>query len=301
MPAARQRNAARRGRSPAAQSRPTPDPGRFLPVNQLVALLGIEAWKPFLGALVLPPVPWIVLSLVGARLILSRRGLGWLLVLLSAAGLWLSSTNGVAHLLARGLLDLPPALSQPRIAELRAQVQAKQPIAVVVLGSGLQPLAPEYGVSNLTAASVERLRYGLWLGRATGAPVAFSGGVGWADVDGGTPEAQIAARIAAQEFGQPLKWTEDRSRDTRQNAALTVALLKAQGIRQVLLVTHDHHQARALRAFRDAAQDAMQIVPAPLGTLSLRASRPIDWLPTELGLRQVRQVLHEAIGRLAGA
>lgn len=270
-------------------------------MNQLVALLGIESWKPFLGALLLPPVPWIVLTFIGARLILSRRGLGWLIVLLSAVGLWLSSTSGIAHLLARGLLELPPALSQSRIAELRAQVQAKQPVAIVVLGGGMQPLAPEYGVSNLTAASVERLRYGLWLGRATGAPVAFSGGTGWADPSGETPEAQIAARIAAQEFGQPLKWTEDRSRDTRQNAALTVALLKAQGIRQVLLVTHDYHQPRALRAFRDAAQDSMQIVPAPLGILSLRATRPIDWFPTEVGFRQVRQVLNEAIGRLSGA
>ncbi len=270
-------------------------------MNQVLTLLGIEAWKPLLAALILPPVPWIVLTLVGARLILSRRGLGWLLVLLSATGLWLSSASGVAHLLARGLLELPPALTPARVAELRAQVQARQPIAVVVLGGGMQPLAPEYGVSNLTATSVERLRYGLWLGRATGAPVAFSGGVGWADAGGETPEAQIAARIAAQEFGQPLKWTEERSRDTRQNAALTVALLKAQGIRQVLLVTHDYHQGRALRAFREAAQDAMQIVPAPLGTLALRSGRPIDWFPTEFGYREVRQVLREAIGRATGA
>lgn len=270
-------------------------------MNQVIALLGIESWKPFLAALILPPVPWIVLTLIGARLILSRRGLGWLLVLLSAVGLWLSSTSGVAHLLARGLLELPPALAQPRIAELRAQVQAKEPIAVVVLGGGMQPLAPEYGVSNLTPASLERLRYGLWLGRATGAPVAFSGGTGWADPEGGAPEAQIAARIAAQEFGQPLKWTEDRSRDTRQNAALTVALLKAQGIRQVLLVTHDYHQPRALRAFREAAHDTMQIVPAPVGTLSLRATRTIDWFPTERGFRQVRQVMREVVGRFGGA
>jgi uncharacterized SAM-binding protein YcdF (DUF218 family) len=270
-------------------------------VNQLVTLLGIESWKPFLAALLLPPVPWILLTLVGARLILSRRGLGWLIVLLSAAGLWLSSTSGMAHLLARGLLELSPALSQERVAELRAQVQAKQPIAVVVLGGGMQPLAPEYGVSNLSPASVERLRYGLWLGRATGAPVAFSGGTGWADPDGGTPEAEIAARIAAREFGQPLRWTEERSRDTRQNAALTVALLKTQGVRQVLLVTHDYHQPRALRAFREAARDTMEIVPAPVGTLALRASRTIDWFPTERGFREMRQVLREAVGRLSGA
>jgi hypothetical protein len=37
-------------------------------VSSLFALLGIEAWKPVLGALVLPPVPWLVLVLIhGSR------------------------------------------------------------------------------------------------------------------------------------------------------------------------------------------------------------------------------------------
>jgi uncharacterized SAM-binding protein YcdF (DUF218 family) len=270
-------------------------------VNQLFTLLGIESWKPFVGTLLLPPVPLIVLMLVGARLILPRRGLGWLLVLTSAVLLWLSGTTVAAHLLGRVLLELPPPLTPERIADVRAQVQARQPVAIVVLGAGLQPLAPEYGLSNLTPQSVERLRYGLWLGRQTGAPVAFSGGVGWAQPEGSTPEAQIAARIASQEFGQPLRWTEDRSRDTRQNAALTVALLKARGITHILLVTHEVHQQRALRAFRDAAQGAIRVDPAPLGTLALRTTSAGAWLPSDSGQRQMRQVLHEAFGRLLGA
>lgn len=287
--------------TPAAQSRPTTGPPLAL-VNQLFVMLGIESWKPFVAALLLPPVPLIVLMLVGARLILPRRGLGWLLVLLGAALLWLSSTLAFGHFLGRSLLELPPALSQARVAELRAQVQAKQPIAIVVLGAGMEPLAPEYGVSNLTPTSVERLRYGLWLARETGAPVAFSGGVGWAQSEGGLPEAQIAARIAAKEFGLPLKWTEDRSRDTRQNAALSVALLKDQGIQQILLVTHDFHQPRALRAFRDAAQGStLQIVPAPLGTLAQNDAGKMAWVPTDRGFRTVHRVLHEAFGKLLGA
>ena len=274
---------------------------RPAPVNQLFLLLGIESWKPFVTALLLPPVPLIVLMLLGARLILPRRGLGWLLVILSSVLLWLTSTTGVAHLLGRSLLSLPPALSPARIAELRAQVQARQPTAIVVLGAGLQPVAPEYGVSNLTDRSVERLRYGIWLSRQTGAPIAFSGGVGFAQAGASTPEAQIAQRIATQEFGQPLKWLEERSRDTRENAALTIALLKTQGITQVLLVTHDVHEPRALRAFREAAPDTMQIVAAPLGTLALRPPGAIAWLPTGDGFVKVRDVLREALGRLFGA
>jgi uncharacterized SAM-binding protein YcdF (DUF218 family) len=270
-------------------------------VNQIITLLGLASWKPYLAALLLPPVPLILLMLIGARLILPRRGLGWTVILLTAILTWLSATTGAATLLARGLLNLPPVLGVSRVAELKAQVQAKQPIAIVVLGGGSYPLAPEYGVSNLAIAGLERLRYGLWLGRETGAPVAFSGGLGWAGAEGSTPEGQIAQRIATQEFGRPLKWVEDESRDTRQNAALTVALMKQHGIQTVVLVTHDYHQPRALRAFEEAAQGAIRIVPAPLGVLSIPPRTAMDWLPRESGFTAVRHVLHEAFGRLAGA
>ena len=53
-------------------------------MNELLSLLGITAWKPYIGALLLPPVPLIVLMLVGTRVAFARRGLGWLLVLLGA-------------------------------------------------------------------------------------------------------------------------------------------------------------------------------------------------------------------------
>ena len=270
-------------------------------LNSLFTLLGIASWKPYLSALLLPPVPFIVLMLVGARLILPRRGLGWTVILLTAVLTWFSATTGGAVLLARALLDLPPALTSARIAEVKAQVQARQPVAIVVLGGGSLPLAPEYGVSDLSADSLARLRYGVWLGRETGAPVAFSGGVGWGQAGGATPEAQIAQRIATQEYGRPLKWTEDESRDTRQNAALTAALLKQQGIREIVLVTHDFHQARARRAFEEAAPGTLRIVPAPIGILALPPRDAFAWLPSSRGLSTVRQVLHEAIGRLSGA
>lgn len=288
-------HAGRRAQSRAPSTRPPR-------VNHLVSLLGLASWKPFFSALLLPPVPLIVLMFIGARLILPRRGLGWSVILITAVLSWFSATTGAAALLARALLDMPPALGAARIAEIKAQVQAKQPIAIVVLGGGAFPLSPEYGVSNLTPTSLERLRYGVWLGRETGAPVAFSGGLGWAQVEGGTPEAQIAQRIATHEFGRPLRWLEDQSKDTRQNAALTVAMLRQQGIREIVLVTHDYHQPRAQRAFAEAAaQDGLRIVPAPLGILSMPQNKALDWIPGSAGFTSVQQVLHEAIGRLAGA
>lgn len=272
-------------------------------VNELLSLLGITAWKPYIGALLLPPVPLIVLMLVGTRVAFARRGLGWLLVLLGALLLWLCSTMGFARVLSDQILRPPPALSSERIEAWRAAVKAREPVAIVVLGGGSRPLSPEYGVSNLNERGLERLRYGLWLARETGAPVAFSGGVGWALGNTvTTPEAQIAARIAQQEFGRPLKWTEDRSHDTRENAIYSTELLKAQGIRRVLVVTHQRHMPRALKMFHDAAAGSgISFEAAPVDVLNTPLNLPRNWMPTTQGAATVREIGHELLGSLGGA
>ena len=269
-------------------------------MNGLLTLLGIEAWKPVLSALVLPPVPFLLLLLIGARLILPRRGLGWLIVLVSIAGLWLGSCLGTGHWLNQFVLKVPPALSAEGIDELKAAVKAKQPVAIVVLGGGEEALAPEYGVANLTSTSLERLRFGLWLSRETGAPVAFSGGLGWGAVDA-QPEAQTAARIASHDFGQQLKWVEDRSHDTRENALRTVPMLKQAGIARIVLVTHGWHMPRAQKMFEQAAGGSIQMQPAPMG-LAQRVDAPVlDWLPTSQGYQSVNRALHELLGLLVRA
>ena len=107
---------------------------------------------------------------------------------------------------------------------------------------------PNTASAACSTGSLERLRYGLWLAGQTGAPVAFSGGIGYAQ-EGSTAEAKVAAKIAADEFGRPIRWVESESRDTRENAALTMALLKPAGINHIVLVTHGYHMPRALRAF----------------------------------------------------
>ena len=176
-------------------------------MHSLISLLGIESWKPVLTALLLPPVPLLLAVLIGARLMLPRRGWGWLIVLLSVAGLWLTACTGFARLIEPLLLTPSPALQADRIAELRAERRTatgqtkvdsnRSEVAILVLGGGVEPYAPEYGMSNLSSYSLESLRYGLWLGRETGWPVGFSGGIGWAN-RAGAAEADVAARIASQ-------------------------------------------------------------------------------------------------------
>ena len=263
-------------------------------------MLGIESWKPVITALLLPPVPLLLLTLVGARLLLPRRGLGWLLIVVSVVLLWLSTCSGAARGLTQLMLRPPTALSLDRVRELRAEVAAKKPIAIVILGGGAEPFAPEYGVSSLQEQSLERLRYGLWLGRETGAQIAYSGGIGWAQEDA-APEARIAAKIAAEDFRQPIKWLEEDSRDTRENAAHTLALLKPAGIDHILLVTHGYHMPRALRDFNAAAGPGVQIEPAPMGLAKKLETPMLEWMPSGRGFVRMRQVLREMVGTAAGA
>jgi uncharacterized SAM-binding protein YcdF (DUF218 family) len=269
-------------------------------MNQIFVTLGIEAWKPTLTTLLLPPVPMLLLVLVGARLMFRRRLLAWLLVLTGVVGIWLACTPAMGVLLTRALLAPPAPLSLDTMRELRRAPDT----VIVVLGGGRQLLAPEYGVSNLSPRSVERLRYGLWLGRETSLPVAFSGGIGHGG-PAGASEAEIAARIAEREFGRPLRWTEGDSRDTRENAMRTVALLEREGIQRIVLVTHDFHMRRALRNFQRAADQhgglpqvlaAPMGLPVPSGGLLAR-----DWLPSASGLTDTNLALREWLGYLAGA
>lgn len=267
-------------------------------MNSFFILLGLESWKPVLTALLLPPVPLLLMVLIGARLILPRRGLGWTVLIAAVALLWLTACTGTAQLLSRFVLHPPPALTVGGIKALKAEPPGSA--AIIVLGGGLEPYAPEYGVTNLNHVSLERLRYGVWLSRESGVPLGFSGGVGWAQPDA-KAEARVAEQIAASEFGRPLKWVEDNSRDTRENAARTVALLKKTGVRHIVLVTHAAHMPRALRNFEVASAGQFRIDAAPIGLAHDVDVAALGWIPTSQGTTDVRSILRELMGRLAGA
>jgi uncharacterized SAM-binding protein YcdF (DUF218 family) len=273
-------------------------------VNDLFVSLGIESWKPVLSSLLLPPVPLLLLTLVGARMILWRRAWGWLVVAAATGGLWLGCCSAVGEWLQQALLSPPPALSADQIAGLRRNMAARSAVAIVVLGGGRESRAPEYGVASLSPRALERLRFGIWLGRQTAAPLMFSGGLGHA-AQPGESEADVAEGIATREFGRALRWTETRSRDTRENAQYSLALLREHGdVQQLVLVTHGWHMPRALRAFRAAAAREgvkWEIVPAPMG-LAPRVEQPaLRWLPSAEGFELVRDVVHEKLGWWLGA
>ncbi len=269
-------------------------------LNDLFSNLDLAAWKPLLTSLLLPPTPFVLLLLVGALRLSRRRRGGWPMVWLAAAGIWFGSTAVVGDALRQRMWPAPAASWQDIVA---SPGPVAPPTAIVVLGGGREGMPSEYGSANLNVHSLARLRYGMWLARRSGLPVAYSGGVGHAQA-AGEAEATIAARMARDEFAYPLAWIEPASRDTRENAALTVTMLRQAGVRRIVLVTHGWHMPRSLRAFEAAIArtgGGIAVVAAPMGLASSDMAPLLRWLPSSEGTQSTRAAVRERLALLAGA
>ncbi len=270
-------------------------------MNETFSALGLLSWKPIIAALLLPPVPWLVMAVIAFRLAKRRHWVGGWLLVLALAGGWLSHCQAVGQYLER-LVSPASALSPAQVAELKRTLPGRKPV-VLVLGGGVQTLAPEYGEPHLSDSAFQRLHYGLWLARQLQAPVMVSGGIGHGPA-GGPTEAAVANRIAQRDYGVSLRWQEAASRDTRENAHFSLLMLRKEGITDLLLVTHGWHMARSLRAFeQEAARTgfAARIVPAPMGLGEDLVGPVLRWMPSVNGYRQVHRALHELLGRISGA
>jgi uncharacterized SAM-binding protein YcdF (DUF218 family) len=258
---------------------------------------GLEHLKPLLTALVLPPVPWLVLILLAARWLPRRPRLGQGLVWLGVALVWIGSTQAAGRWLHAELDLAPPPLTPAAIEALKSAGDGQT--AIVVLGGGLVEDATRPGQRDLSVYSLERLRYGIRLARATGLPLAFTGGLGWAQREGGggLSEAEAARRSAELDFGYRVRWIEPASRDTRENALNTVELLWPQGVRHVVLVTHASHMPRAVSLFRQAGGPSLRVTAAPMGQLGAKDGAILEWLPTSEGFEAVRFGLREWLGQ----
>ncbi|GAB3479015.1 YdcF family protein [Polaromonas eurypsychrophila] len=246
--------------------------------------------KPILTTLLLPPASLLLLAGLGLLLAARKKAGGLLLAFAAATLLWLASCQAVAVWLAQKLLPQQTALSVAALKNSGAQ-------AIVVLGGGVHPVAPEYGEPQASAAATLRLRYGAWLARQTGLPVAFAGGLGWgAASEQVASEGEVARRAAQQDYGLALRWVDNQSRDTVENARFLRPLLAKDKVQRIALVTHAWHMPRAVGAFERAG---FSVVPAPMGFILPSRNGVLQWLPTGEGLEASRAVLKEWLGLLA--
>lgn len=232
-----------------------------------------------LAQLLLPPAGPLLLLALGAILMRRRKVIGITLGLLGFAALWLSSLEGVGYSLLRRLE--PPPVSNAALASASA---------IVVLGAVRIHNSPEYGEDTAGAQALARLRYAARLARTTGLPILVSGGKPY----GGTlAEGEIMARVLQQDFNAPVKWIEERSTTTAENATHSFAILQPAGHTRIALVTSAWHMPRAERAFRKAGFD---VIPAPTAYTSHRESKFTDWLPSAEGLYATHVALWEMLG-----
>lgn len=271
--------------------------------HELLNAIGASSIKPLGAMLLLPPAPLLLLVAIGAwRLAGRHRRSGWTVLLLGLAALWLAQCQAVGERLMHALLDPPPALAPWALDAMRQSARDTRRV-IVVLGGGRDPSAPEYAQSHLSALSMQRLHYAIYLARRIDAPILFSGGVGHAG-SGESSEAETAQRVAERDYGYKLRWIEPVSRDTRENARESLALLaNERAIAEIVIVSHRSHLPRALRAFAQAAQawpSPPKLVAAPVGEGGDDMSPTLRWLPSPTGARLVHSVLRERLGLALG-
>jgi uncharacterized SAM-binding protein YcdF (DUF218 family) len=247
------------------------------------------------------PLGWLVSNIV-AGLILPPTSL--LLIICSA--LWLGRRFFWAQCIGGAAVVLLAVVSMPATGMLlarpfeRAYVPfdkmllspgAPNRYMVLVLGGGRELGAIEHAQrERLSAASLERARYGAMLARTLAVPVAVSGGK---PAGGYHSEAELMRQFIEDEMGQRVALVEDGSNDTLQNAQFTSAQLRERGVTDVVLVTDAVHMPRAVRAFKPTA---LGIVPAPMRFYSEAPMLVTDYLPSGEGLGKSQRALRELLG-----
>lgn len=236
--------------------------------------------KKFVAAVLLPPGLFLLCIALGLLLMRRRPQLGRALAWSGVLLLWLMSTPAFVRLIAAPLEAVP-------VLQARDLVRAE---AIVILGAGAHRRMPEYGDSaGPNRLALERLRYGARLARASGLPVLVSG------------EAEPMAQSLREDFGIAPRWLEGDSLDTQDNAARTLAILRQEGIKRIVLVTHALHMRRSLAEF---ALGDIEVIPAPTGFVTRQERHEpepafVDYLPGATAAFNGRYAAHEWIGLLA--
>jgi uncharacterized SAM-binding protein YcdF (DUF218 family) len=234
-----------------------------------------------ISAFLLPPLIFLLPGAGGLLLWHQRPQLARALVTAALALLWICSTPYFSGSALR--------LLESHVAAIDARA-APAADAIVVLGAGTYFHAPEYGADTVSEPALVRLRYAASLQRATGKPVLVTGG---SPLGNGLSEAQQMKSVLEREFNIPVRWTEDASDNTLENARYSYRLLHQAGIKRIYLVTHAWHMPRAVLAFRQAG---FEVVPAPTAYTTRFRTSLLDFVPSAEGMIESRIFLHEAIG-----
>ena len=240
--------------------------------------------KQFLKALILPPVPWLLLLL--AVLVFWRRPWARKLLFLTVCLIFVLHSGICGYWLRYPLESRYPPLIDAATVEPYD--------AIVVLTASTIPAGGLIPFSTIDEYMFRRLEEAWRLYRARPKPIIVSGG----HVNPFTP-AKDENRIARDyliRWGVPTHHVigEGRSRDTFESAVEVGKILRQKGWKRYLLVTSAFHMPRSMLVFKSNASEP---IPAP-GDFSLSKFEldPLNLFPTESAARGIFLTLHEYLG-----
>lgn len=229
----------------------------------------------------------LLLALLG--LTLKRR---WI-VLAALAWLWLWSTPWAAYRLGATLERQTPLL---------AAEQLPAADAIVLLGGALGPRVPGWRAQDNLGSAGDRLVLAARLHALGKAPLILYSGGSFSQVR--PSEAEDGALLLRQ-WGVPegALQLETQSRTTRENARYSLPLLRALGVRRVLLLSSGWHLPRALVNFRAEAERqglSIEFIPAACDPIEIsEATLPgMSYLPNTDALNVNRGLFKEYLGLL---
>ena len=238
------------------------------------------------SSLIKPPGLMLGMMLVGSILRLRFYRTGQILLYSGILLLVLLTLPIVSGSLVRWY-ETMPALDEAMLQQTPAQ-------AIVVLGGGRNANAPEYQQDTVNRYSLIRLRYAAYLQRQTRLPILATGGRVYGDES--VSEAELIQQVLQNEFNAKVRWIEDKSRTTFENAIDAQTVLASENINHILLVTHAMHMPRAKEAF---IQAGFTVTAAPTG-FHTKSSGPFigGLLPSASALSMANALFHEWLGRL---
>jgi len=234
-------------------------------------------WKALFKTLILPPTAPLLVAFVGVLLYARHPRLGRTLVVAGLAVLAALSMPIVALTLVRAVDDSPPFDA----------ASAHNAQAIVILGGGIRRRAADYGGDTMNRLTLERVRYGARIARITGLPVMVSGGRFAAE---DATEAEIMKAALQDEFGVPVRWAEDASQNTHENAQMSARMLREAGVTRAILVAHSFDMPRATAEFAAAG---ITVIPAATLIPSRQRVAVLDFLPQADALQWSYYALYE--------
>lgn len=243
-----------------------------------------------IGAL-LRPDTWIVLALavVVLALVLNRR----------RVALWVGSIT-LALLVALAIMPLGDLLLQPIERTYPAEPALDQVDGIIVLGGGEDARASAFWAQTQLNEGGERYTAALALARRfPEARLIFTGGsAALGDLAGAeTSEADMARRFFRDQGVSPERLLlEGQSRNTAENARLSLALAAPAPGETWVLVTSAFHMPRAMRSFETAGWTGL--VPWPVDYRTSAFKDGMGWNLTR-NLLVLNTAIREQVGQIA--